>query len=192
MELNNFDKAFNHLKSIEGNLVSSSQRSNFDPDSINVNSLLTISGTNYRVLKKGIYSEVGEDFEWVEFKLVDIITQKTCYLEIEDDDEIVVSFSDRKIRNSELDLEQLNLEFIDDLDDFKFEGKKYKYDDDYICTYKEDSKKELHATMYEFYSKKEKASITFEYWDSETSHKKGLEVWKSKEISLSDINLIVN
>ena len=117
------------------------------------------------VLARHLYREGG--FEW--FELEGESGDQKIWLTVEDDDELEISVTLRKLSLAELGLSKHQLERFDDDEEgsFDFDGMKYVYEDSGAATFSRHGDRQSREDFYywEFEARDGKSSITVERWD---------------------------
>jgi len=156
-------------------------------------------------LKKGSYIKLGNDVlyvedvytytekggEWKEYKLINVMTLKVSFIEVEEDDYLVVTLSETeiKMRNLGVSIDDIEDMSEDEEGQIKVNGKIYYYEDDYKAKFsRENSDKKEKVYFYDFEAE-DGTLLTIEEWGSD---KKGYdyEAWLSKEIPESSIEIL--
>ena len=178
IERASYDARFATLFAIDPRtIIKMSDRHAATIDKVGVGGVIRIGGETFVVQKIAKYVETNEegtkdlDYNVTELVLLSLKTGETRYIEWSVDDEIEISFTERKLSAPELARELRGLdgdtvdidEEIDDIDGFRFNGRDYAYDDDYPCRYSASDGRSGKATMYEFGSD-EVGWLTIEAW----------------------------
>jgi len=130
-------------------------------------------------LKKGSFIQMGDNTlfiediytyrdkkeSWTEFKMVNVETLEVSFMEVEEDDSIIVTLTEKEIP-------MRNLPHTDDIEDMSedeegeivIDGETYYYDDDYKAKFsREGSNKEEKVYFYDFKADNGKL-LTIEEW----------------------------
>lgn len=201
-ELARFDARFGTLFAIDPlSIIKMNERHTATIDKVGVGGVIRIGGETFVVQKTATYVETNEkgtkdlDYAVTELVLLSLKTGETRYIEWSVDDEIEISFTERKLSTAELNRELRDLdggtvdidEEIDAIDGFRLGGQNYEYDDDYPCRYAASDGRSGQATMYEYGSDKIDW-LTIEAWQNGDEWE--YEGYLSKTISSNAIEVI--
>lgn len=168
-ERTSFDARFATLFAIDPKtIIPAGQRHATTIDKVGKGGVVRLGGETFVVQNMATYVEVDEktgrdgDYTVTELVLLSLKTGETRYLEWSIDDEIEISFTERKLSTAELNRELRDEEgnafdVDEDIDEcadngwgIKLNGRTYYYDDDYPVRYKAADGRSGKATMYEF------------------------------------------
>ena len=124
------------------------ERHRYTIKDVGVGGVINVGLVTYLVTGKSSYIETNDDFSkekgdpWHELTLVRLDSGETCYIEWEEDDELVIYFTQKRLKFRDLrddegvgidedDLDQI----VNDGDSVFYEGVEYAYDDDYAARY---------------------------------------------------------
>lgn len=117
-----------------------------------------------KVLAKHLYTQ--DDYEWYEYECSD--GNQKYWLSVEEDDELELALSLKKLKLKDLGIGKSDLERIDDREDgqIQYEGKTYNYDDSDGAVYFRNGDENHREEFYywEFEDKDEDFFITVENW----------------------------
>ena len=164
-----FDARFATLFAIDPKqIILAGQRHAFTIDKVGKGGVIRLGGEVFVVQKTANYVEVDEktgkdgDYTVTELVLLSLKTGETRYLEWTIDDEIEISFTERKLSTAELNRELRDdegnaFDVDEDIDEcadngwgIRFGRQTYDYDDDYSVRYTASDGRSGKATMYEF------------------------------------------
>lgn len=208
-ERTSFDARFARLYSIDAQTILTQQlRHSYTIDKVGLGGVMRIGGETYLVQKTAVYKELSEnrkktlDYTVTELVLIALHTGAIRYIEWAIDDELEISFTERKLSTGDLnsqlrhaDGSTLDIdEEIDDLEDgLLFNGQTYRYEDDWPCHYTSSDGRSHQATIYEFGSDRI-GWLTIEAWGegeeweyegylSETIHPTSIEVLSTGKVN---------
>ena len=139
---------------------------------------------------EGMYTYSDKEGEWKEYRLVDVMTLEKSFIEIEEDDDLIITLSDKSI-------EMKNIPHMDDIEDMsenedgtvRVNGKSYHYEDDYKAKFSKDgSDNKEKVYFYEFESSNGEL-LTIEEWGNK---KDGYtyEAWISHNVNENSIEIL--
>lgn len=155
-------------------------------------------------LKKGSFLQLGDDTlyvedvytytekggEWKEFKLVNIMTLDVSFMEVEEDDSIIVTLTEKEVS-------MRNLPHTDDIEEMSEEeegeiivdGTRFYYDDDYKAKFsREGSTKKEKVYFYDFEADNGKMLTVEEWGNDEDGYE--YEAFISSEVHASSVEIL--
>lgn len=136
------------------------------------------------VIAKHIYREGGDTW----YELEGEIGSRKVWIEIEEDDELEISITLKKLKLSDIGLDKNDLKRIDDKEEgsFTFEGKKYSYDDSGKATFLRYGEEKNAEKVYywDFECNDEKYSISVEKWEDDSYDVSYSESIKSSQVKI--------
>jgi hypothetical protein len=175
---------------------------------VGVGGVVRIAGNVYVVTKTATYTETDDkykkrlDYVVTELVLFSLKTGETRYIEWAIDDELEISFTERKLTKAEIgqrlkydDGEVVDLDDMDEVVDKEWEvvfaGTTYDYDDDWPARYAASDGRTGFVYFYEF-GDSTKGWLTLEAWSNDG--KEGgtweYEVYLSHDLSASAVEII--
>lgn len=136
-------------------------------EDIGVGAYLRCAGQLFRVESISQYREKNES--WSELEIFSLTTGESTYMEWEKDDEVEVSLNGPEHSLSDLGVTSDQVEDMSDAEEgeISFEGRTYRYDDDYGATYfREPGATGEPVYFYDFETRDEKYCLTVEEWGS--------------------------
>lgn len=168
-ERRRFDARFSKLWEIDPtSIIPQRERHQASIMDVKIGGVIRLKGAVYVVTKTATYTETNDkytkDKEYVATELVlfSFKTGETHYLEWAVDDEVDISFVERKLTKDELnrrlrDDEGAAFDVDDDIDEcaerewgVQFNRRLYDYDDDWACRYDDSDGRSYQAYIYEF------------------------------------------
>ncbi len=174
-------------------------------DKVGVGGVIRLGGEVFVVQKTATYVEIDEktdkdgDYTVTELVLLSLKTGETRYLEWSIDDEIEISFTERKLSTAELNRELRDdegnaFDVDEDIDEcanngwgIRLNGRTYHYDDDYSVRYAASDGRSGKVTMYEF-GDDSVGWLTIEAWKGNSGWE--YEGYLSKTISNNAIEVL--
>lgn len=146
---------------------------------VKIGSYLVVEGNIFKVEDKYTYKNKSES--WDEFKLVNVMTLETRFMEIEEDDDIIVYLTQKEVKMRDLpdtdDIEDMSER---ESGEIRLNGKTFYYDDDYKAKFSRDgSDKEMKVYFYDFEAD-DGTLLTVEEWEVNKEEYE-YEAWLSKE-----------
>jgi len=183
----NMHKMFDTLRGLM-NPIPVGDRYKADPFAVVIGGYVSIKGHLCKV--EDIYTYSYKKEKWNEFKLYDIVEDKTIFLEFEMDDTLSFSLSEDKLPTRRMPVTYSEIEYMVDAEkgSFEFEGNTFYYEDDYFAKFRRmsDPDKKEKVAIYEFESE-DGECFTVERWnedDFEAFHSVGFNARDFEIISL--------
>lgn len=192
-------------------VIPEDQRHALSVKDVLIGGVIRLSGEVFVVKGTATYTETknsykampkGKAYVATELVLFSLKTGETRYIEWGIDDELEVSFTERKIARSELgrsltydDGEVVDLDDADEIVDKEwelvFKGRTYHYADDWPCRYKSSDGRDFFAYMYEFEADNGH-QLTIEGWSSTGSEEDDweYEVYLSHNVDPASVEVI--
>lgn len=205
-ERSGFDKRLAAIRTVKPQaVIPADNRYQYDLSHVGIGGVLKINGEVFVVKSTATYTETNDkhtkdkDYVATELVLFSLRTGETRYIEWEIDDELEISFTERKlstieVRNRLRDDEGEAFDIDEDIDEcveegwpVMFDGVEYPYDDDWACRYNSSDGRSFNAYIYEFGSE-DVGWLTVEGWEDGDNW--DYEVYLSRNISPSEIEVI--
>lgn len=181
-----YNERFTELRTLRA--TPKSERFKHQIGKIKKGSFIKIKGCLFKVMKQYLYTHKSD--EWTEYQLMTMSDGSIKYLEVEYDDEFILTLTDKEIKLRHLDLTKTDLHDIwddEDCDSIRYDDKLYEFEDCYKAQFKDvdDEGQSASCIMYEFesYSGK-KQFATIEDWDGVTK------VFISSKLPLNKLEIV--
>jgi Holliday junction resolvase len=207
-ERSRFDARFAALFSVNPEaVVPSAERHALSITKVGVGGVIRIASEVFVVQKTATYTEtdakfkVAKDYQVTELVLFSLKTGETRYIEWSVDDEVEISFTERKLGRSDLgrftydDGEAIDLDDMDEIAENEWEvvlnGKTYDYDDDWPARYVASDGRKSCVYFYEF-GTSEMGWLTVEAWsnDGKEAGEWEYEVFVSRNLAAASVEII--
>ena len=155
-------------------------------------------------LKKGSFIQMGDNTlfvedvytyedkkeSWKEFKLVDVMTLEVTFMEVEEDDSIIVTLTEREVKMRDLpdtdDIEEMSEE---EEGEIVVDGTRFYYDDDYKAKFSREGKSGKEKVYFYDFEADNGKLLTIEEWgDKENGWE--YQAFISSEINASNIEIL--
>lgn len=188
-------------------IIAKEQRSAQDLRQVKQGAVLRFGNKTYRVTATATLTECDKRYKELkkytvtEFVLFCFETGETRYLEWEYDDELEVSFTERKLSAREVsktltyddgepaNLDNLKTLIVEEEWELVFKGKTYDYDDDWYGKYRSSDGREANVFIAEF-GDDSVGWLTVECWVDEDGENPEYEVFLSSDISPRSIEIV--
>ncbi len=206
-EKQNFARRLSEIRKIE-KIIPSEKRAEHDIRDIAVGGVLSLYGKTYRVLAVATYTETDDlyakekSYVATEYTLFCLETGETHYIEWGVDDEVEISFTQKKLSRSavhrNLAYDDGEIVDVDDMDeifqkgwDVIYDGTTFSPEDDWPARYVSDDGRSLYVYFYEFESARGE-QLTVEAWSDEPDDdgKWEYEIYLSSDVSTNSVQIL--
>lgn len=202
------DQQFEHIRSLDsGAIVPEKERYRLTVKDVKVGGVLKLDEHHFKVTSIGSYTEMTDEsyrkptaWQWSELKLFCLETGEVKFLEWEEDDEIEISTTVKKVDFQDLKddlddpIDEDDLEdMVDKEESITYAGATYAYADDYPVVFRRDvndpASEKLNVYFYDF-KRDETESLTIEEWQS-GGDKEAYDIFISRSVDPDSIEVLV-